>query len=294
MPTLLLSGDSNNNRNIHADNASLATTTTDLVRQLEQGSIEAAYKLASLTEYKHDGGCYNCDTIANYYLMAFRFVRNDDSIKCNPLLLSLVQQSIQLLLCHVDVSRIQHLPWLPTLMSELRELGKRIKDESSEADRLVSLPNVQVSYPLCVDNSINGEYGRAIRISIYHCRALLCEDMDTSKSISYYRKCLSVRPSRVESQRLQQSAKIALQHLITDEEKYAAATMDYRPKLPSRTSSVSSGASSSCSMACANCGVEKRGMPVCARCKSQYYCGIRCLKAHKPVHDLECCSSISH
>lgn len=291
MPTLLLSSQKTlQSLNTNEKKAPLSTRI-QLERQIEQGSIEAAIQLASITEYKHDmiHGCVNCDVIANYYLMAFRLVKNNSS-ECNSLLLSLVQQTIGLILCHMDISRIQHLPWLPILMTELRELGKQIKDESSEPDKIVPLPNIHEDTTsidsFYMDNSMNGEYGRAIRISIYHCRAVLCEDIDTIKSISYYRKCLSVRSSPVESQKLQQSAKVALQHLITDGQKYAAN----RPRLPSRTSSVSSGASSSCSMACANCGVEKRGMPVCSKCKSQYYCGVRCLKAHKPVHDLECCN----
>ena len=265
-------------------------TRAHLERQLAQGSMEAAYQLASATEYEHDmiQGCHQCDTIANYYLMGLGLAKNKELVDCNALLLDLVQQSIQLVMCHVDISRIRHLPWLPILMSELRDLGKHIKDESSEADGLVPLPEMdRATHPLCIDDSINGEYGRAIRISIYYCRAMLCEDLDTTKSISYYRKCLSVRSSPLETQKIQETAKLTLQHLIADGgQKYASD----RPRLPSRTSSVSSGTSSSSSMACANCGVEKRGMPVCSKCKSQYYCGIRCLKIHKPVHELECSS----
>jgi hypothetical protein len=260
-----------------------------LERQLAQGSIEAAYKLASHVESKHDvGGCCNCDIVANYYLLAFQLARNNgEFVTCNSLLLALVQQTAQLVQYHMEISRIQHLPWLPVLMSELRELGKQIKDSSTEGDRLVPLlPNLDF---VSIDTNVGGgveaieqDYGRAIRTSIYHCRAVLCEDMDSSKAISYYRKCLSVRPTAiVESQKIQESAKEALRQIITEDN-------TIRPRLPSRTSSVSSGASSSCSMACANCGVEKRGMPVCSKCKSQYYCGVRCLKAHKPVHDLEC------
>ncbi|KAI7877080.1 uncharacterized protein EV154DRAFT_525584 [Mucor mucedo] len=288
MPSLLLS---NNAVSLERNNEKSPVITRDrsnLERQLELGSIEAACQLASLTEYKHDEihGCYNCDLIAKYYILGFQSVKNSKQLECDSILLGLVQQVIQFIQCHLDISRIEHVSWLPVLMNNLRELGKQIKDESNEADRYVPLPPTSsqmetVGTDISMDNSVSGEYGRAIRISIYYCRAALCEEVDTAKSVSYYRKCVSVRPSPVESQNFQQSAKLALLHLIADH-----ATN--RPRLPSRTSSVSSGASSSCSMSCSNCGVEKRGIPVCSKCKSRYYCGVRCLKAHKPIHDAEC------
>lgn len=263
-----------------------------LERQLEQGSVQAAGQLVSMTECKHNtfSSCYNCDKVAHYYLVAFRSTSNKQPILCNSLLLSLVEKSVDLIHSHLEVSKMQHLPWMPALMSELRELGKHLKDESPKPDRLVPLP-----LPLEQDqDSVNGidnvpineAYGRAIRITIYYCRATLCEDMDIKKSINYYRKCVSVRPTQFDTQKLQQSARTALQHLIADQYKYTDVSS--RPQLPSRTSSVSSGASLSSSMTCSNCGIEKRGMPVCSKCKSQYYCGVRCLKAHKPVHELAC------
>lgn len=283
MPSLLLP--SNIISPLERNNEKFPLITSDrfnLERQLELGSIEAACQLASLTEYKHDKihGCYNCDLISKYYILGFELVKSKQ-LECNSVLLGLVQQVIQFIQCHLDISRQEHVSWLPVLMTKLRELGKQIKDECYEADRFVPLPPTNNMEAISMDNSMDGEYGRAIRISIYYCRAVLCEDIDNTKSISYYRKCVSVRPSPLESQNFQQSAKLALLHLITDH-----ATN--RPRLPSRTSSVSSGASSSCSMSCSNCGVEKRGMPVCSKCKSQYYCGVRCLKAHKPIHEAEC------
>lgn len=285
MPSILSSKRTPSLQRIN-EKSPLMPSRDNLEHQMQQGSIEAAFTLASITEYRHDQVCHNCDTIASYYLSAFGLVKSNPTIERNSLLLALVQQTILFIQCHLDISRETHIAWLPMLMAELRTLGKSIKDQSAEPDRFVSLPNMdQVSNDIYIDDSIEGDYGRAVRISIYHCRAVLCEDIDTTKSIFYYRKCVSVRPSPLESQKLQQSAKLALQHLITDGHKYAA---DTRPRLPSRTSSVSSGASSSCPMSCSNCGVEKRGMPVCSKCKSQYYCGVRCLKAHKPVHDLEC------
>lgn len=291
MPSLLLSNSAVSFERNNEKSPLITGDRSNLERQLELGSIEAACQLASLTEYKHDEihGCYNCDLISKYYILGFELA-NSRQLECNSVLLGLVQQVIQFIQCHLDISRQEHVSWIPDLMNKLRELGKKIKDESSETDRYVSLPptnqmETMRTEVISIDNSMNGEYGRAIRISIYYCRAALCEDVDTTKSISYYRKCVSVRPSPLESQNYQQSAKLALLHLIADH-----ATN--RPRLPSRTASVSSGASSSCSMSCSNCGVEKRGMPVCSKCKSQYYCGVRCLKAHKSIHEAECSNTL--
>jgi hypothetical protein len=262
MPTALISNvfHSTNEKSLLQDN------TSELERQLKQGSVEAATQLASVVECKHDDGCYQCSKVADYYLTAFRLTRNKQPIICNALLFHLVEQTVDLIHCHLEVSKIHHLPWVSLLINELRELGKQLKDESSEPDRMVPLPLLMTEdQEKVVDVAINEAYGRAIRITIYYCRATLYEEVDINKSISYYRKCVSVIPTQFDAQMLQQSARTALQHLTAD-----------RPKLPSRTSSVSSASSSSCS----NCGIEKRGMPVCSKCKSQYYCGVRCLKAH--------------
>ncbi|KAI8369035.1 hypothetical protein BD560DRAFT_398425 [Blakeslea trispora] len=259
--------------------------------------IQKIVEATSTIEYKHDNitGCYRCDEIAGQCLLGLQWVKQQQTtFVCNASLLKLVQQSVGLVQQHTDMSRVQHLAWVPVLMNALRELGKRIKDESPESDRMVSLP-LSIESESEEEQSHNSlsqwetsghpyeDYGRAIRITIYYCRASLCEELDLAKSIHYYRKCMSVRPSPYESQRLQVSAKTALQHLIA--ESYPLK----RPSLTSRTSSISSIATtSSCSMSCANCGVEKRAMPVCSRCKSQYYCSIKCLKIHKPVHQTNC------
>ncbi|KAI8065384.1 uncharacterized protein B0P05DRAFT_215582 [Gilbertella persicaria] len=249
---------------------------------LQGESVQSAVQLASSIQYHHDSiKCDNCDKIANYYILGFHLTKQQPMIVCNALLLTLVQQTSKFFQRHLDMSRTRRLPWMSVLINEMRELGKRIKDESLEVDRLVLLPiSDQEEETDITSYSLNEAYGRAIRITLYHCRASLYEDVDLSKSISYYRKCVSVRPSQFESQKLQHAARVALQHLIAD------YTHDQRPRLPSRTSSVSSGASSS-SMSCGNCGIEKRGMPVCSRCKSQSYCSIRCLKAHKPIHECQ-------
>ncbi|KAI8968017.1 hypothetical protein BDF20DRAFT_898408 [Mycotypha africana] len=323
MPTLLFT---NSSLERLSDNEKSSTATSftltkenqvrrNLEQQLKQGSIRAAVELSLMMSFKHDVStateCYRCDKLAKYYLAAFRFAKNAQPIECNPTLLQLVQQAIELVQSHADIGRVHHLPWLPMIMDELRELCKQIKEESRDSDRIVPLPlrtdmeeeeeveedaeeeeegGSEMYYSSGYNSRMKDSFARAIRISIYHCRASFCEDLDSNKAITYYRKCLSVRPSTVsEAKKLQSSAKVALRHLIADRyNKYAGTATETRPHLPSRTSSVSSGASSSCSMACANCGVEKRGMPVCSKCKSTYYCTVRCLKAHKAVHDLEC------
>jgi hypothetical protein len=299
MSTILFSNQSYLERS--NEKASLTDRKVILENHLRQtGSAEAALELASLTEHHqiqiqdndHTQASLecekHCDHVAAYYLCAISHVRQKYPIECTPALLEIVKQSAELIKAHVEISKMKHLAWVPLLVGELREIGKQVKDEGSESDRLVSLgscPNINET-PVQGKSSVDEEYRRAIRITIYYCRAALCEQSDLDKSIAFYRKCVSVRPTQLEPQQsLQETAKAALQHLIADQENYSKSV---RPTLPSRSSSVSSSNSSSCAVSCGNCGVEKRGMPVCSKCKAQYYCGARCLKAHKPVHDLEC------
>ncbi|KAI8372049.1 hypothetical protein EDC96DRAFT_439343 [Choanephora cucurbitarum] len=255
--------------------------------------LQRTTEVASTINQKHDSlsECHQCHEIANQYLLGFQWAKQQPTLVCNAPLLKLVQQSVELIQNHINLARVQHLAWVPVLMNALRELGKTIKDECSESDRMVSLPLSIESeseeeqlhnHSTKWGTSSHEDYGRAIRIAIYYCRASMCEELDLSKSIHYYRKCISVRPSQYGSQPLQVSARTALQHLIAEQYR------NKRPSLTSRTSSISSITTSSCSMACANCGVEKRAMPVCSRCKSQYYCSIQCLKIHKPVHQIDC------
>ncbi|KAI8987035.1 hypothetical protein BDB01DRAFT_784361 [Pilobolus umbonatus] len=270
MPSLLIHGD-----------------TSKLEHQLEHGSVQATLLLASMAHSNHVGNCKYCEIIGYYYTRTLTVTN-----QVNELLYTVVQQAVELIQSHLDIVKNRHLPWYPVLINKLREIGKHIKDESTDVDAFVPLSPVIVQ-----PKEDNGKglirwedpsmvYGRAIRISIYYCRATLYEESDMNKSIHYYRKCLSVHPPTLEQARIvQQSARLALSHLIADQQKYAA---DDIPRLASRTSSVSSVASSSGSRSCANCGIEKKTMPVCSKCKVSYYCGVRCLKAHKPAHSLEC------
>jgi hypothetical protein len=298
MPTALFSINafhaSENNEKVILQATTLNTVPvnnerTRFERQLAQGSIHAALRLTEIVDYGHDTirGCFNCDLIASYYMEAIQIAKQKEPVLCSSILVKIVQQSIELVQLHSDTLKTEELSWVSLLVRELRELGKQIKDECSESDIHVPLPLTKdfINEP-CKITNINEEYRRAVRITIYHCRAVMYEETDISKAIVYYRKCVSVRATQFEYQRnLQQLSKTALTHLLGDSDK---STASFRPLYSSRTSSVSSGASSSCPMKCANCGVEKRGMPVCSKCKSQYYCGIRCLKTHKPIHDTEC------
>ncbi|ORX55627.1 hypothetical protein DM01DRAFT_1335019 [Hesseltinella vesiculosa] len=52
--------------------------------------------------------------------------------------------------------------------------------------------------------------------------------------------------------------------------------------------SLSSGSSIASVKSCGQCGLEKIAMPVCAKCKSQRYCSLKCMKSHQPAHALLC------
>ncbi|KAI7897551.1 uncharacterized protein BX663DRAFT_527802 [Cokeromyces recurvatus] len=224
-----------------------------------------------------------CNTLAREYLNYIRSTttyQKQIMMACNTRLLSTVQGSIELIQAH----RLRQTSWLPHLLKELCQLGKLIKDASVEVDRVIpfsSLYSIEERIASSSSSSsscpsIYEAYGRAIRISIYYGRAVLYYNDD--KFIYYCHKCISVHPPPTHidtsTQRLQQ---MALKYLTTTHK---------RPKLPSRTSSFSSFMS--LSTTCSNCGVEKKGMPVCSKCKVQSYCSLQCLKAHKPIHTLEC------
>ncbi|KAG1052244.1 hypothetical protein G6F43_005610 [Rhizopus delemar] len=215
---------------------------------------------------EHKENCSQCARVANYCRMTLKSSRRlDNLIECDSDLFELVQLSIQLIQYHME-----HLSsWIPALFHELCELNRQLKEESVERDSLIPL-----------SEEVNEEEDRwacAIRVAIYHCRASLYEQQNIQRSLEYYRKCLCVRPSK-HTRLIQQSARVALEQL---------SRVHVRPCLPSRTSSVSSKGSTA-HKTCSNCGREKRGMPVCSRCKSQFYCTVRCLQEHKPIHDLEC------
>ncbi|KAG0168124.1 hypothetical protein DFQ30_005185 [Apophysomyces sp. BC1015] len=183
-----------------------------------------------------------------------------EPIICTAELLELVWRMTHLVLEHRETRCYRPLHWFDRVTHDLWDFAKRLKDET-----VFGIDTEQENYR------------RAVQITIYSCRALIHQQIgDIDKAIGYYRKCVAVRPCKIESQNvLQESALVALDRLITDSP----------TPPPSSASSVSSQSSFVC---CANCGVERRAMPVCARCRSQTYCGAKCLKAHKPIHELVC------
>ncbi|KAI9475564.1 MAG: hypothetical protein EXX96DRAFT_573805 [Benjaminiella poitrasii] len=227
-----------------------------------------------------------CTILAKEYLStlhATRYPKQQSITACNAALLATVERAVKLLQSHKSHPTLS---WYFPLLKELCEMGKWIKDESVEVDRIIPLSSIY-QYSIHIDQeeascSIYETYGRAIRIAIYYCRAGLT---DGERAIHYYHKCISVLPPSdciTTDKNIQQ---MALQHLMATVGQHQEHD---RPRLPSRTSSFSSFASSSSSMTCSNCGIEKRGMPVCSKCKSQYYCSLHCLKSHQPIHHLEC------
>ncbi|KAG2216068.1 hypothetical protein INT45_010637 [Circinella minor] len=137
-------------------------------------------------------------------------------------------------------------------------------------------------------------YRRAIRILIYYFRAHHYHP-------KYYKKCIQVPepcsccPSDVQEtiSEIQHSAtnkSIDTTTITTTHTSNKFLTTSSRTMSVSSYSTNSSYASSTSSN-CSHCGIEKRAMPVCARCKSQAYCSNKCRMAHQPIHQRECNNS---
>lgn len=147
-------------------------------------------------------------------------------------------------------------------------------------------------------------YSRVIRIMLYYTRA-----QATLRAAKYYKKCMDVAlpccgPSHIHA--LAEHFRDLAAKGLEEEEKQQELQDSTSPskKMSVRSMSVSSYRSSSSSQSgssfnstnsatCTRCGVEKRAMPVCAKCKAQAYCSIRCLKAHQTVHQESCRSTAS-
>lgn len=276
---------------------------TMLQEAWKHGSIKATLELARSENVTHDAKsqiCTRCDNVAEYFLLALQYLNHiQESIFCTQELLDLVVVVSQLLVDHCPLYQdtSYQSPWFSAVAENLWALGKQLKDESTENDYQIStiVHAAQVaSHVLIEDIGIHAskdmvaeeqeDYRRAIRITIHHCRAHIYQRRGKiDKALVHFRKCVAVRPPmkrELEHQRLMRhSALLAMQRLsVVDENIHTSK---------SRTSSVSSE-SSSTTVVCGNCGVEKRSMPVCARCRIQTYCGRQCLSAHKGTHDLEC------
>jgi hypothetical protein len=266
---------------------------------IRQYSLSEAIHLASQVNMKHNAkGCDQCDMVAQYYITALRYARDSEPIQCNENLYDLIWRMTNMALAHRETNTYQHLKWFSLVTSELWEFAKQLKDESWECDAYVQVGAIQhaTTDPLFTyeDEPISEEdhYRRAMRITIYSCRALVCEqNNDINHAIIYYKKCTSVRSPPFEPQQhLQQSALAALQRLISSSRQIIDSSKSDSSNTISTINSPSTSTSRSASIciACSNCGKEKENMPVCSRCRSTPYCSVRCMKAHKTEHSLLC------
>lgn len=230
---------------------------------------------------KHDAnGCCQCDRIAHDYVTALALIKNTDPIPCNNDLFEFVWQITNLILSHRESHTFHYLSWFDLVTAGLWDLAKQLKEQSLECDLPVNMKRNSIqSFSSSTDDDEDEEdeenYRRAIRITIYNCRALVCEQMnDIHQAMVYYRKCASVRPTPFEPQ----------QHL-----QFAAfKSLSRLSNLSSIGSSSSSLSSDSSLVTCTACGLEKSYMPVCSKCKSQPYCSIRCMKSHSSIHSQTC------
>lgn len=287
------------------------------IESIRQHSLSDAIRLASQANMKHDAnGCCCCDVVAGYYMTALKYARESEPIHCNGDLFDLAWRMTNLVLAHRETSKYQYLSWFDMITEDLWEFAKQLKEESFESDLHIPTQGIfnkrgsMDSLASDASDSSSGEseneenYRRAIRITIYNCRALVCEQSnEINQAIIYYRKCASVRPTPFDQQRhLQQTALAAMQRLVQSSAT-SSSTLSKRPIFhpgfmssesictSGTASSASSLTSSTSNMCCTQCGIEKPVMPVCAKCKVQPYCSVRCMKSHKSVHDSVCCSS---
>ncbi|KAI9249539.1 hypothetical protein BY458DRAFT_525515 [Sporodiniella umbellata] len=254
-------------------------------------SIKEYVQLASQVNTKHDSqGCYQCSRVCGYYMAALKCAREREPIRCHQDLFELVSGMVQLALSHRETSTYQVLPWFDMMTLELWDLAKQLKEESKLSDLhqpIQALYDGEEEEEEEEGIETQEAYLRAIRIAIYHCRALVCEQhKEIDLAVVYYRKALSVRPSPLEPS-LQSQAKAALLRLLPSQ------PMTSRPSSTLKHSSHSfsscdSSLSSSSTQPCAHCGLEKPKMPVCSRCRVQPYCSVKCIKAHQPIHLLNC------
>ncbi|KAJ8654371.1 hypothetical protein O0I10_009939 [Lichtheimia ornata] len=265
-----------------------------------QGSLAATLQLAYLEDAKHDPqttACQRCDAVAEHYLTALERTYHSEGgfgggpVFCSADLLELVSQMCQMVLEHAFYQ--QDSWWFHPLTKTLWDFAKQLKDESIGSDHHVITTLQPASVIVTEDDNDDGiddeqeAYRRAIRITVYHCRAHVYQrHRELERAAVYFRKCVAVhRPSSssfvFETQRLlRESAKISLKELAS-----SSSNQQHHHQQQRRGSISSNGSAAS---ACAHCGKEKRAMPVCAKCRAMSYCSNRCLIADKPVHDKQC------
>ncbi|KAI9314169.1 hypothetical protein BX666DRAFT_1879791 [Dichotomocladium elegans] len=274
----------------------------------QNGSLETILQLVSVEHTSHDPNrtaCQRCDAVTELYMAVLDRLSaqamSEGQIRCSRELLVLVLYMSQMVIDHASFCRPEedeekgHCEWFDGLAKGLWHLAKHLKDETRAPDCHVittlsndgGQPTIIISEPdhsLVVDNE--DDIRRAIRIVVYNCRAhVYRQNAKVDKAIVYLRKCLAVCPPRVldipqqlQLQYLRESAQEALQILLLQTQ-----------STPSRCGSISSSDSKgSTSTTCGHCGMEKRAMPVCAKCRSRSYCSRRCLVADKQAHDREC------
>ncbi|KAL0077168.1 hypothetical protein J3Q64DRAFT_1746119 [Phycomyces blakesleeanus] len=248
----------------------------------EHSSIQHALQAASRIPTRHTSFvCRGCDAVANQYLNAIRYVRQSEPVECSADLLQLVSKVVDLALSHTQDHLHGYLNWSEIMLQDLWDFGKQLKDESHEAFLYPTTLNGPYQSALCGHD----DYRRAIRITIYSCRAQIYEQAkETPRAMIYYRKCLAISAPFEDQENIQDNVRASLQaHGVYEDNSLATG----RPGTGSSSSSFSSVSSSS-SSSCANCGVEKRAMPICAKCKTQAYCSARCLVSHKAIHEPSC------
>ncbi|KAI9011852.1 hypothetical protein CLU79DRAFT_771602 [Phycomyces nitens] len=245
-----------------------------------QHALQHALQATSRIHTRHTSYvCHGCDAVAAQYLKAIRFVRQNEPIQCSSDLLQLVCKIADLALSHTKASHHEYLNWSEIMLQDLWDFGKQLKDESHEASLYPTLGD-QYQARLCGQD----DYRRAIRITIYSCRANVYEQLkDVPRAMAYYRKCLAISAPFDDQENIQDCARAAMAANGISEDVDSMG----RPAIGSSSSSFSSVSSSS-SASCANCGIEKRAMPICAKCKTQAYCSARCLVSHKPIHEPSC------
>lgn len=279
------------------------------IENMRKYSLSDAIRLASQENMKHDAnGCCDCHIVAGYYMTAVRYARESTPIICNRDMFDLVWRMTNLVLSHRETSKYQYLRWYELITLELWEFAKQLKDESYECDQHIpttigiqkkrgSIDSIHSDSTL-EDGNEEENYRRAIRITIYNCRALVYEQSsELHQAMIYYRKCASVRPTPFEPQQyLQKSALESMQRLVRTlplssqqlKRPIYQGFMSSDSLSTSTTTSSSSSVVSRSPINCSHCGIEKMTMPVCAKCKVQPYCSLRCMKSHKDTHSSVC------
>ncbi|CDH54547.1 hypothetical protein RO3G_11558 [Lichtheimia corymbifera JMRC:FSU:9682] len=252
-----------------------STTTTGLRKDrsrwqhaARQGSLAATLQLAYLEDAKHDPqttACQRCDAVADHYLTALErtFHSEGGPVFCSADLLELVSQMCQMVLEHAFYQ--QDSWWFHPLTKTLWDFAKQLKDESVGSDHHV-ITTLQPASVIVTeeeeednDNDEQEAYRRAIRITVYHCRAHVYQrHRELERAAVYFRKCVAVHcPSSFvfETQRLlRESAKISLKELAS-----STASSNHHHHQQRRGSISSNGSAAS---TCAHCGKEKRAMPL--------------------------------